>query len=92
MERKPLSQIVNELEILKSGRGILENKSEWVSVKDRLPEDKMQPVIIAKFNGLVCEMMYQDGKFEYWQGRGQWLDQTSQITHWMPLPKPPTQK
>lgn len=68
---------------------------EWISVKDRLPEDSCD-VLVAKRNGRVFKMSYHapfdSGKRIFqWFGFGKWIDQHSQITHWMPLPEPPKQ-
>lgn len=63
---------------------------EWISVKNKLPTGGTN-VIVHKHNGLVAEMRYFNYKFQFSQGRGKWLDQTSQILHWMPLPEPPKQ-
>ena len=61
---------------------------EWISVKDRLPDINKQVLvydanskglasaIIHLVNGKVCFMGYGD-------------DLATDITHWMPLPKPP---
>lgn len=61
----------------------------WISVKDQLPSGGSN-VIVHKHNGLVCEMRFNvNNEFHWRQGNGKWLDQTSQILHWMPLPEPP---
>lgn len=68
-------------------------KDGWISVKDRLPETNCD-VLVAKNNGRVFQMSYHapfdSGKriFQWW-GFGKWVDQHSQVTHWMPLPEPP---
>jgi hypothetical protein len=67
--------------------------SEWISVKDRLPE-KCIDVIAAKQNGRVFAMTFRqengdNGMKFYWLGQGGWNDQHLQVTHWMPLPEPP---
>jgi hypothetical protein len=65
----------------------------WISVNDRLPETNCD-VLVAKTNGRVFQMSYHapfdSGKriFQWW-GFGKWVDQHSQVTHWMPLPSPP---
>jgi len=68
---------------------------EWISVKDRLPETNMS-VLVAKHNGRVFQMSYHRPfdsgmRIFQWWGFGKWLDQHSQVTHWMPLPAPPKQ-
>lgn len=59
--------------------------TDWISVKDRLPE-KWCPVLVS--NGLLVNEGYLDD-----QGKWKRFDEDfyifSEITHWMPLPKPP---
>ena len=54
---------------------------QWISVKDRLPEDSSD-VLIAWADG-VSEGCFCD---ERWCREGRML---RSVTHWMPLPKPP---
>lgn len=59
---------------------------EWIDVNERLPE-KAKFVIIHKHNGHVFGAYYNaDSMFMYGE-----IDQTDQVTHWMPLPSPPQQ-
>ena len=59
---------------------------EWISVKDGLPENGKESVLIALRWGEVdigwCEDSRWDSEFvnEYEDG---------EVTHWMPLPQPP---
>jgi hypothetical protein len=65
--------------------------SAWISVKDQMPP-KNEDVLVLKKNRLITIMCYFgiDGDYQIrWFSFGKWLDQTSQITHWMPLPCPP---
>jgi hypothetical protein len=67
---------------------------EWISVNDRLPE-KCIDVIVAKQNGRVFAMTFRQERGDkcmkfHWLGEGGWYDQHSQVTHWMPLPEPPS--
>lgn len=61
-------------------------KHEWVSVKDRLPEEGQ--VVIACGKKSATSGMYQGigTKPEYWWWRGKTI---KTVTHWMPLPDPP---
>jgi hypothetical protein len=63
---------------------------EWISTKERLPELNTK-VLVFKKNGGLFQMEYFsiDGAEFFWWGFGEWHNQTRQITHWMPLPKPP---
>jgi hypothetical protein len=56
--------------------------SEWISVKDRLPENA-SPVLCITYKGNPFVARY-DHKWARWRVSG-----TTDVTHWMPLPKPP---
>lgn len=55
---------------------------EWVSVKDRLPEENTT-VIVATDNGVVFQCLYS------YDGWDLWDDNDVNITHWQYLPQPP---
>lgn len=63
--------------------------SEWISVKERLPE-RFKPVLICREkNGKpYVEQGYKD-VCEWWKVYG---TRTKQVTHWMPLPEPPEEE
>lgn len=67
--------------------------SEWVSVKDRLPEN-FQTVLMARTDGTIYCHMYCENT----QTDGCWVDDylnwfsVYDVTHWMPLPEPPTEE
>lgn len=61
---------------------------EWISVKDRLPEEKVD--CIVHYKHAYCDnddywaigMCFYDGeKFQF--------DPAYKVTHWMPMPEPP---
>ncbi len=61
---------------------------EWISVKERLPEERM--------NVLVCFGTHKYDVEIGWFDKGQWYDDTeyqninlNNVTHWMPLPEIP---
>jgi len=65
----------------------------WISVSDRLPETSCD-VLAAKHNGKVYQMSYHAPfdsakRIFQWWGFGQWVNQHSQVTHWMPIPPHP---
>lgn len=68
--------------------------TNWIRVEDRLPEEPCE-VLVFKSNGRVFLMSFHapfdrgERVFQWW-GFGKWLDQHNQVTHWMPLPEPPT--
>ena len=71
---------------------------EWISVDDRLPDNKEHDWVLAQVvedNGY----MHIPKVMEYRQLRNDWFEETYgwlsehnglfYVTHWMPLPKPP---
>ena len=62
----------------------------WINVNEKKPETAMD-VLVVKKNGKVFQMHWHnnDGYAFWWWGFGQWLNQTKQITHYMPIPPPP---
>lgn len=85
-----LSRIKN---IKSGGQKPQKSNGGWISVEDRLPETSCD-VLAVKRNGLIVQMSYHapfdHGKriFQWW-GFGEWIDQHSQVTHWMPIPDLP---
>lgn len=67
-------------EAIKMARAAL-YATEWISVKDRLPETG-KDVIVCHKNGHVALNAYLDRRWWY-------LDDRNKITHWMPLPPAP---
>lgn len=64
------------------------NPYEWISVKDRLPENDV-PVLVYKdkYNDAYANM--ETAYFDC----GRWMGVIGEhVTHWMPLPTPPTEK
>lgn len=59
--------------------------SEWISVKERLPEKNTKVLCYFKYEpntpDVICENVYY--------GSGRWMSESSKVTHWMPLPEPP---
>lgn len=61
--------------------------SEWISVKEELPEQFH--VVIACRTNKAGERVVEAG---YYSGDGIWktvAQPTKGVTHWMPMPKPP---
>lgn len=69
-----------------------EIKSEWVSVKDRLPED-ITDVLVTGWQGLfIAQLDFFGGDGKAWYKKeGGFIGHvnSNNITHWMPLPSPP---
>lgn len=70
--------------------------SEWINVKDRLPEEGV-PVLTNQ----IHDYCNNDGYYEICvdilvkgEKRNKWLRTDGfgrKVTHWMPLPEPPTE-
>ena len=63
--------------------------NEWISVKDRLPEDN-EVVVIVDENGY-----FDVGYMAIWGGQVQWCSHLlydPKVTHWMPIPEPPKEE
>jgi hypothetical protein len=62
---------------------------EWISVKDRLPDDRSEMYLVwyTKTNSWEFAFIEHDGEWDLpdqgWGG--------ANVTHWMPLPEPPKQ-
>jgi hypothetical protein len=66
----------------------------WISVKDRLPEEKVNPYT-QDYQEVICLLstrfgddvrVYKFGRGHFWNGP---CEIDKYITHWMPLPTPP---
>ena len=77
-----IEMLVSELE----GEPTLTPPNEWVSVEERLPEEK-QRVIVR------CERVGTSVGWILW---GNWMadigPDAGKVTHWMPLPEPPDRR
>lgn len=77
--------------------------SEWISVKDKLPEDTLPSgskakqikvlVAIKAKNGITVRTQLRMKPSSYYQIVGytawEWKFSGGEVTHWMPLPPPP---
>ena len=61
-------------------------QTNWISVKDRLPEEDVRVLVWLNTNRSYTKID-TDRRFE-----GKWVRWVSDVTHWMPLPAPPTEK
>ena len=61
--------------------------SEWISVKDRLPQVKEDVLIYDSHHRNIYKAWYI-GDIDVWFSN-EYLPQFINITHWMPLPEPP---
>ncbi len=68
------------------------NKVEWISTKDRLPEEGVQVLIIEKICGVpIMYVAYLDDGWwrDSYFGRPIELESDREVTHWAELPEPP---
>ena len=74
---------------------------EWISVKDRLPDNKEHDWVLAQVvedNGYMHipkVMEYRQLKNDWFEETYGWLSEHNglfSVTHWMPLPKPPKEE
>lgn len=67
--------------------------SDWISVKDRLPE--VFDEVIVYFNGFISIAWRETEKKKngivgwHWDSQMSYPESLVNVTHWMPLPKPP---
>lgn len=62
--------------------------TNWVKSSERLPEP-YQGVLIRRSHGSIDVSFYLEG--DLWDG-GEFIWKTENITHWMPLPEPPSEE
>ena len=68
----------------------IEQQSEWISVKDRLPADDATYLVYGRnWYGIVVAIYYGDGK---WLTCDDLTNITRFVTHWMPMPIPPKEE
>lgn len=65
--------------------------SEWISVKDRLPESEGAYIVYTDRGSVFVEHFYPTKRFrDDYIREAAWSHQgKTRVTHWMPLPKPP---
>lgn len=61
--------------------------SEWISVKERLPEEGEVILTRDKYGHLRDRTLKRVGKMMLFTPDG--MEPIRHITHWMPLPEPP---
>ena len=73
-------------------------KTKWISVKDRLPDNKEHDWVLAQvvedngFMHIPRVMEYRQAKNDWFEETYGWLSEHNglfSVTHWMPLPEPP---
>lgn len=73
--------------------------NKWISVKDRLPEEKKMVLAYTPVDGFMFVGFYDKSSKSYRLSK-EWCivtamrgiqKVTKKVTHWMPLPEPPTE-
>lgn len=65
-------------------------KMMWVSVKERMPKEGSDPVLVYNDADNEYDVMWCEKYGEYWEwSNGDVNVDRNAFTHWMPLPKPP---
>ena len=71
---------------------------EWISVEDRLPDNKEHDWVLAQvvedngFMHIPTVMEYRQSKNDWFEETYGWISEHNgafTVTHWMPLPQPP---
>jgi Protein of unknown function (DUF551) len=60
---------------------------EWISIKDRLPEN--QSTVLIYGNGYDVQYFEDNGFYDFEIDYEFSVNKTENVTHWMPLPIPP---
>ena len=65
---------------------------KWICVEERLPTDYTTYLVCDEESGTVWFMDYYSYGWESCDSDGETKIRGSEITHWMPFPKPPEVK
>lgn len=68
------------------------NPYEWISVDDMLPEDFKTVLALCKDGGMFVGRRTSWRRWEIWTAMKSTRIVSRTVTHWMPLPSPPTEK
>ena len=64
--------------------------TDWISVKDRLPEDKNRVLVWYMGRRYEMPLFAEWDRSQWWDHEGlAFGDYSKHITHWQPLPEPP---
>jgi hypothetical protein len=78
------------IEMLDQANKTIESAQKWISVKERLPEDRHSVLVYCPYNKCIYTAYYDDFNDEwYYFGCGGGIEVYYTVTNWMPLPEPP---
>lgn len=66
--------------------------TEWISVKDRLPELGIPVAILLDGNYMLPDIAYRSSKIRGNPWCSRYAVRVDSVTHWMPLPEPPKEE
>lgn len=71
----------------------LDKQNKWISVEDRFPEARQEVLVYRGHHSGLMNVYTYIGNNEWEDDYGYWGRTNDEgITHWMPLPTPPTEK
>ena len=82
-----LNNIRQKIEHYKAAADALEKQPRWISVEERLPEQR-DAYLAATTDGDVYDAEFIPSVKQWWIDDDLRLD----VTHWMPLPEPPEEE
>lgn len=96
VHERPENQRLWELDVCQRVQFGSVGSSNWISVKDRLPETRHAVLVYTPhYKNIWAVSMHEDGNWYIWSPGSRVLldpDWHGQITHWMPLPEPPKEE
>ena len=63
--------------------------SEWISVKDRMPEKEGKYIVCKSGNVYALPMRINGLGHKYWEAGKYFKKETDKVSHWMPFPESP---
>lgn len=89
LERITMSN--TEAVVVQKAIDIVKEHSNWISVDERLPEDRQEVLIFVAdgFFGAYMTVSYYNGNGHIKSWNNIYLNET--VTHWQPLPSPPSE-
>ena len=85
-DERILTAYKNAIDALQNEQGV--TVREWVDVKDRLPEEKVNCIVHYKHSYCDNDDYWAIG-FCFYDGEKFQLDPAYKVTHWMSSPEPP---